>query len=114
MSLDPRDRAVESMLRSGRPTPPPSAECLDAETLAMWADGGLDASSLARAEAHTADCARCQAIMTVLAQATEATHAAAEASAAPRRGWWPLNVRWLVPLAGAVTAVLVWMIVPSG
>lgn len=35
-------------------------EHLDAESLAAWQDGGLDASARAAAEAHLADCAKCR------------------------------------------------------
>ena len=49
---DPRDQAIERLLRHGAAPGPPSAECLDAETLSAWVDGGLEGRSLQRAEAR--------------------------------------------------------------
>ena len=43
-------------------------ECLDADTLAAWADNALGAAELAAAEAHAADCARCQAMLAAMAR----------------------------------------------
>ena len=40
---------------------------LDAETVAAWMDGGLDATSLAAAEAHASNCERCQALLAAVA-----------------------------------------------
>ena len=37
--------------------------CLDAETVAAWMDGGLDAAGVAAAEAHASTCERCQALL---------------------------------------------------
>lgn len=105
---DPHDRAIERLLGAGPPPAPPSAACLDAETLAAWADGGLDAGALARVEAHAAGCARCQAMMATLL-ASEGIEGPPAATVAP---WWRVGVRWLMPLAGAATAVLVWMLLP--
>lgn len=111
MSADRRDRAFDTLLRSGMSPGQPSSDCLDAETVAAWVDGALDATALARAEAHMANCARCQAVLATLVQAGEATPAAApDHEARPR--WWHLNLRWLVPLAGAATAAVLWMVVP--
>ena len=41
----------------------PIADCLDAETVAAWMDGGLDAAGVAAAEAHASTCERCQALL---------------------------------------------------
>ena len=41
---------------------------LDAETVAAWMDGGLDATSLATAEAHASNCERCQALLATVAK----------------------------------------------
>src|SRR5437899_4426659 len=80
--------------------------CLDAETLAAWADDGLDARERAAAEAHAADCSRCQALLAAMIRTTE--------PAAARKPWWCLPAaRWLVPLTAAATALVVWAIVPS-
>lgn len=113
MSLDPRDRALETMLRHGPRSAEVSPDCLDAESIAAWAEGGLDAAALARAEAHVADCARCQAVMATLAQAPDESISVPQHSGSPARRWWHLDMRWLLPLAGAATAALLWAVVPS-
>jgi hypothetical protein len=112
MSLDPRDRAVERLLRAGDRTGALSAECLDAETAAAWADGGLAPPAVARAEAHVANCARCQAVLAALVRVPADDAAAAPHAVRGGRSWWQIDVRWLVPLAGAATAALLWMVVP--
>jgi hypothetical protein len=110
---DPRDQAIERLLRHGAGPGHVSAECLDAETLSAWVDGGLEGPSLQRAETHMADCARCQALMaTLVNSADEPVPATADGEAAARP-WWSFDVRWLMPLAGAATAVLLWMVVPD-
>ena len=79
---------------------------LDAETVAAWMDGGLDATSLAAAEAHASNCDRCQALL-----ATVARTLPVEAAPAFRRGfWWRW---WLAPLAATAAAVTLWMVVPQ-
>lgn len=80
----------------------PPGTCLDAETLAAWADGGLPAARRAAVEAHVTDCDRCLAM------------AAAMANTAPqpsigRPTWSP--IRWLVPLTTAALAVTAWLVV---
>jgi Putative zinc-finger len=110
-SNDPRDRAIEAALRKGAAPLPASAECLDAETLAAWADGGLPQRALARAEAHMASCARCQTVMATL------VGSGVELEPAPvvpvDRAWWHIDLRWMTPLAGVAAAVLLWMVVPD-
>ena len=86
---------------------PSEGGCLDADTLAAWADGALDAARLATAEAHAADCARCQAMLAAMARTAPAAPVAAATS------WWMPSLRWLVPLTAAAAAVLVWTIVPD-
>ncbi len=69
-------------------------------------DGGLDAQSVAMAEAHASNCARCQALIGTLARATPEV---AAKSASPVRLWrW-----WLAPLAAGAAAVTLWMVVPT-
>lgn len=77
-------------------------EHLDAEVVAAWADGSLDPQVRAAAEAHTADCTRCQAVLAAMVR-TE------PAAAQPGRGWLGARVRWLVPLAAAAAAVALWV-----
>lgn len=104
-----RDRALDQALKAAlgrRADVPITPACLDAETLAAWMDGGLDAPSVAMAEAHAANCARCQALIGTLARATPEV---AASSAGPVRLWrW-----WLAPLAAGAAAVTLWMVVPT-
>jgi Photosynthesis system II assembly factor YCF48 len=103
-----RDATLDRLL-AGRATRNPGNStdaCLDADTLAAWADGALDAGALAAAEAHAADCARCQAMLAAMARTTPLAPAQAVAP------WWKPAFRWLVPLTAAAAAVLVWTIVP--
>jgi len=83
-----------------------SDACLDAETLAAWADGGLSVKAAAAVERHASSCARCTAVLAAMersAPAASSTHA-----------WTPARVfRWLAPLAAAATAVAIWIAVPD-
>ena len=83
-SNDPRDRAIEAALRKGAAPLPASPECLDAETLAAWADGGLGQRALARAEAHMASCARCQTVMATLVSSHVELEPAPACASGPR------------------------------
>jgi hypothetical protein len=84
-------------------------EHLDAETVAAWIDGGLDAASLAAAEAHASNCDRCQALLATVAQTLPAQQAAPATEARGAFGFW----KWLTPLAAAAAAVTIWMVVPQ-
>jgi hypothetical protein len=79
---------------------------LDAETMAAWVDQALSAPDAAAAEAHMADCARCQAMLAVLVKTLPAAPAIAP--------WW--RRRWvvgtLVPLAAGSLALAVWVATP--
>ena len=82
-----------------------SPACLDAETVAAWADDALRPDEREAAEAHAADCARCQMLLAAMA-----TTAPPETAG---RSWWRLPaMRWLVPLTVATAALLVWVNVP--
>lgn len=108
---DPRDSALETLLsRRARPGPS-TAGCLDAETMAAYAEGGLSRQALAEAEAHLASCAHCQTVMAAIVSSGE--EAAAAPAIAPERAWWT-QFRWLMPLAGAAAAAVLWMVVPAG
>ena len=118
MSEDARDRMIGERLgeiaRASRATSP----CLDAETLAAWADGGLATEAALAVETHLASCLDCRAIA-VLLRTTGAgetapaappaavvdiasARPAAAAPAAPRR-------RWVLPAGiGAAAAVALW------
>lgn len=108
MSGEPdRDRSVERVLRrsvSNRLETPASTPCLDPETLAAWADGALNRDERAAAEAHVADCARCQLTLAALVRTAP--------PAEPANSWWRSGMGWLVPLAAA-TALVIWIAVPD-
>ncbi len=102
-----RDRLLESALThelraAGTPA---TGGCLDAETVAAWLDGGLDPATIAMAEAHASNCARCQALLGTVVRTTPAAPAA-EARGAGLWRWW------FAPLAATAAAVTVWMVVP--
>ena len=99
-------RASKRALRQAGDEPATEA-CLDAETMAAWVDGGLDAHAVALAEAHASSCARCQALLGAVAQTTPAA-TIAEPRTAKLWRWW------FAPLAATAAAVTVWMVVPQG
>jgi len=106
-----RDATIDRLL-AGRATRSPddidtTDACLDADTLAAWADDALDAGALVAAEGHAAGCARCQAMLAAMARTTPLGPARAVAP------WWKPALRWMVPLTAAAAAVLVWTIVPQ-
>lgn len=104
-----RDRMLDQALKQAfdaRPVSPPTAACLDAETLAAWTDGGLDPAALALAEAHVSSCARCQALVAAMARTIPEVSAPAGARSSVWR-WW------LAPVAAAAAAVVLWIVVPD-
>ncbi len=104
MTKRDRDRSVEQWLRQ---TPVPGAradDCLDAETLAAWAEGLLDGPQRATAEAHASNCARCQAMLAVMVRTTTA---AAASTGSPIRKW----LMMLGPPMAAAAAVALWFAV---
>ena len=95
---------LRETLQARVPAGPPEA-CLDAETVAAWADDTLGRDERRAAEAHLADCGRCQALVAAMART---------APAAAGRPWWRRPIMgWLVPLTAAAAALLVWTIVPG-
>ncbi|HSC29820.1 MAG TPA: YCF48-related protein [Vicinamibacterales bacterium] len=107
-----RDAAVERLLREGLPVEPTPGACLDAEVLAAWADGELDAVRRQAAEAHASRCARCQATLAAMVRSADGAAGPAEAGAG-RRGFRD-SLRWLVPLAGGALAASLWLAVRPG
>ena len=94
-----------SMLRQWPAAPPDS--CVDAETLAAWAEGKLEAKQAAAVELHASNCARCMAMLASLERTTPAPEA-------PKPSWsWAALLRWLVPLTAAATAIAIWILVPN-
>ena len=104
MTQRDRDKSVEQWLRQ---TPVAGAQvdaCLDAETLAVWAEGLLDGSQRAAAEAHASNCERCQAMLAVMVRTAPA---AAASTGSPLRKW----LMMLGPPMAAAAAVALWVAV---
>jgi photosystem II stability/assembly factor-like uncharacterized protein len=94
------DAALRTRHRDGA-TAAATSSCLDAETIAAWADRALSVSEARAVEIHLSNCPRCQEVAAVF---TQSAPPPAEA-AAP---WWRLNMGWLMPaLASAAAVVLV-------
>ena len=107
MKSDP-DAAIDRLLPAAleaRAAAAPETGCLDAETLAAWADEALDARERAHAEAHAADCARCQALLAAMVR-TRAVPSGAASRFGLRSRWW------LIALTPAAAALVVWFAVP--
>ena len=81
--------------------------CLDAETLAAWMDGGLTGAALEDVRVHVADCERCQALVGAMGR-TRAAIPVTEPERASRR--W---LTWAVPLAAGAMALAVWVAIPE-
>ncbi len=93
------------MQGNGRGTPDTRAACIDAETLAAWADGGLPRAEAAVVETHLADCERCTAMLATFARTIPAAPVAEPL-------WKRWHLRWLVPVATAATVAALWVLVP--
>jgi hypothetical protein len=92
----------ETLQRRTAGTPP--TPCLDAETVAAFADGAVSAPERSRIDAHVADCARCQALVAALITTMPVP--------VPRAWWRRPAIAWLAPAAVAATAVLIWVNLP--
>lgn len=104
MANQNRDHSVEQWLRK---TPVPAAPedlCLDAETLAAWADGKLAGAERTSAEAHASTCARCQAMLAVMVRTTPVP---APSSGSAIRRW----LMMLSPAMAAAAAIALWFAV---
>ena len=101
------ERLLRDTLRAGAPTVSDTSHvdgCLDAETLAAWAEQTLSSRERSAAEAHAADCARCQAMLAAMARTTPA------AVEAP---WWRVHMMaWMVPMSAAAAALILWIALP--
>jgi hypothetical protein len=105
-----RDQSIEQLLRQSLRTPQHDGvteSCLDAETLAAWADGALSGAALEAVQLHVADCARCQDLVGTLAR-INSTAPQTESVRASRR--W---LAWLVPLTAAAAALVLWVVLPG-
>lgn len=105
---EPRDRAIEQLLRQRGPAEAPTAvgACVDGETLAAWTDGGLTGHARVVVERHLAGCARCLALMAALART-------APAQPEQRPLWRRWQLAWFVPVAAAATIAALWVAVPD-
>ena len=81
---------------------------LDAETVAAWLDGGLDAVSLAAAEAHASNCERCRALIATVVKTIP--EGIPHPNVGATSSWWKW---WMAPLAATAAAVTLWMVVPE-
>ena len=103
-----REQQDDAWLRRMLAQSPPAVTdaCLDAETLAAWADGWLTGHAAADAELHASNCARCMAVLASMERS---------APAAPERHVWARArlLRWLVPLTAGATALAIWVAVPD-
>jgi len=81
--------------------------CLDAETLAAWVDGGLKGAALEDVRTHVAGCDRCQMLLGAMGR-TRAAVPSPEPEHSRRR--W---LAWAVPLTAAATAIAIWIAVPK-
>ncbi len=93
------------MQTNGRGTSETTAACIDAETLAAWADSGLSKSDAAAVETHLADCERCTAMLATFTRTIPETPVAQSL-------WTRWHLRWLVPAATAATVAALWVLVP--
>jgi len=113
------DRLIRRALRSTSQEPGSADACLDAETLAAWASGTLDADTADRIERHLAACSRCQEMLAVFANAPEISDVAAK-DASPTAGpvVVPFRVRpvarWIPLVVGTLAAsLLIWVAWPK-
>jgi hypothetical protein len=102
-----RDAWLRPLLSQSMPAA--SGDCLDADTLAAWSDGALDAGRAADVERHASTCARCMALVASMART-----APPPLEAQPERAWAlaPM-LRWLVPLTAAATAIAIYVLLPD-
>jgi hypothetical protein len=109
MNRTDRDRSIETLLRSSRAHDGGAQmtdQCVDAESLAAWMEGGLSADARAAVEKHAVGCARCQALLASMART------AVDLESTP---WWrTVTAKWLVPVAAVATALIVWVSVGRG
>jgi len=79
--------------------------CVDGETLAAWADGGLRPAEAATVEQHLSECDRCTALLATFVRTSPAAPQVESL-------WHRWRLSWLVPLATAATAAALWVAVP--
>ena len=99
-----RDQSIEQWLRRTPLGAIPSDDCLDADTLAAWSEGLLEGVGRSSAESHASKCARCQAMLAVMARTTPVP---VSGTGSPIRKWLML----LGPAMAAAAAVALWFAV---
>ena len=83
---------------------PVSEDCLDPETAAAMADGGLSPCEQAVVAEHALTCARCRELIAAIIRTTPEPPV--------RRAWWQMpSLRWLAPALATGLAVAVWIAV---
>ena len=93
------DHLLRETLKAPAPEPPDG--CLDAGVLAAWFEGTLDPVERAAAEAHAADCSRCQAVLAAMIRIEPAIES---------RPWWRSPAfGWLVPITVAAAALVIFI-----
>ena len=104
-----RDQTTDALLSAALPRLPrqQASACLDAGTLAAWAERTLPPADAERAETHLAGCDRCQQMLAAFVRTEPVAPAAA---AVPF--WQQWGRRWLIP-AGAVAAAALVVIVAT-
>ena len=108
-----RDNSIDALLKGARRDPAAleaGPACLDAELLAAWADGGLDADRVRAIETHVADCARCQALSAAWFATDETVTAGVSVTPnAPKVVPFRRNrvMYWMPIAAGTIAATLV-------
>lgn len=96
-------KSFDHLLRETLKAPPPEPPdgCLDAGVLAAWFEGTLDPIERAAAEAHAADCSRCQAVLAAMIRTEPPMES---------RPWWRSPAfGWLVPITVAAAALVVYV-----
>jgi hypothetical protein len=109
MKRNLKDASVDRLLAgalTARADVAPEGACLDADTLAAWADEALNARERASAEAHAADCGRCQALLAAMMKTMPPPSVAKSLFRVP-------SLWWLVPMTSAATALVIWLAVPN-
>jgi hypothetical protein len=103
-----RQAAIDRVLERSSPASntPVGESCLDPESIAAWTEGGLSTAESAAVESHLSDCARCQVLLSTLLRS-------APAPAPSESAWSRWQLRWLVPLTAAATAVALWVAIPD-
>jgi hypothetical protein len=98
------ERLMKDALRSRTPEGSDTSDagrCLSAETLAAWSEQTLSPRERDAADAHAADCARCQAMLAAMVRMTPVP---------VKAPWWRVHMMaWMVPVTAATAALIVWM-----